>query len=70
MSLQQLAQGYKTPAGFSPGKLTHEQAMDVQRYIMDTALAIIEDKRHDYSGGEDPFRNFRKSALFPEVSTP
>ena len=45
-------------------KVSHKQAMIVQRYIMDRALSIVEAKRHDYSGGEDPFRNFRKSSLF------
>lgn len=64
MSSQQHAQGSSTKAESSHGRLNQQQAMEVQEFIMDMAMSIVEDKRHDYSGGEDPFGNFRKSALF------
>ena len=42
-------------------RLTHEQARLVQEHIINNALSIVEAKRHDYSGPDDPFANFRMS---------
>ena len=63
-SSQQPSSGPPTVPISSEGRLTHEQAMALQHYIMDKALSIVEAKRHDYSGDADPFGNFRKSTLF------
>jgi len=44
--------------------MDNTQAINLQREIMDRALEVVKCKRSDYSHGSDPFRNFRKSALF------
>lgn len=49
--------------------MTHEDARKYQENLMAKALAIVENKRHDYSGGEDPFRNFRTSEAITGVET-
>ena len=41
--------------------MNNEEAVRLQRYIMDHALEIMVAKRHDYSGTEDPFRNLRSA---------
>lgn len=45
-------------------KLTQQEAVLVQLGIMNMALSILLAKRHDYSGHDDPFANFR---VAPEV---
>jgi len=45
-------------------KMTNERALALQSDIIEGALAILMKKRADYSGPDDPFRNFRKSELF------
>jgi len=45
-------------------KLTQEQARLVEKKITDKADNIILAKRHDYSGPDDPYANFRRSTLF------
>jgi len=45
-------------------KYTQEQALALQKQIIDKANSILLAKRHDYSGADDPFGNFRKSNLF------
>ena len=52
------------PQVSSDTRLTQQGAVELQKYIMDKANAIVLAKRHDYSGANDPFGNFRKSALF------
>lgn len=44
-------------------KLTPNQAVAVQKTIIDKAWSILQNKRQDYSGVDDPFRNFRMSEL-------
>lgn len=44
-------------------KLTQEEAIALQKRLMDKALEIVLAKRHDYSGTEDPFRNLRDSVV-------
>ena len=41
--------------------MTNEDAVRLQKYIMDHALKIMVAKRHDYSGTDDPFRNLRSA---------
>ncbi len=41
-----------------------KEALELQKQIMDRALEVVKAKRSDYSHGDDPFRNFRKSRLF------
>jgi len=45
-------------------KMTNKNALALQDAIMKQARAIVLNKRADYSGPSDPFRNFRKSELF------
>jgi hypothetical protein len=45
-------------------KLTQEGALEVHNQMLATASDVLLRKRQDYSGKEDPFRNFRKSAMF------
>lgn len=40
-------------------RLTNEQAYLVQLGLISKALAIMSTKRQDYSGPNDPYRNFR-----------
>jgi hypothetical protein len=49
--------------------MTPEEALQYQKELMDEALTIVERKRHDYSGGEDPFRNFRATTAVAGVET-
>lgn len=42
-------------------KLTPEQAVQIHNAIFQKALDIVGPKRSDYSGGVDPFANFRQS---------
>ena len=45
-------------------RLTQQEAIAMQKFMIDTANSIVLAKRHDYSGANDPFGNFRKSSLF------
>jgi hypothetical protein len=49
---------------YHEGQLTQAQAIGVQNAIIMKAYNIILAKRHDYSGADDPYGNFRKSELF------
>lgn len=44
-----------------PKKMTNDEALELQKAIMDHALSIMVKKRADYSGYDDPFRNLRMS---------
>ena len=50
--------------GSSDEHMTNASAAALQDKIIAQALQIVKKKRIDYSGKADPFRNFRKSALF------
>lgn len=42
-------------------RLTNEQALEEQKALFNTAIELLKKKRADYSGGSDPFKNFRQS---------
>jgi hypothetical protein len=44
-------------------KMTPQEALRLQHFLFERALAIVEAKRHDYSGAIDPFRNLRSSEV-------
>ena len=44
-----------------PRKMTNDEAIALQKQLMEHALGIMKKKRVDYSGHEDPFANLRMS---------
>jgi hypothetical protein len=54
----------RQPGGWppSPRHLSHNDARLLQFGLFSIALRVMESKRYDYSGDEDPYRNFRFSA--------
>jgi hypothetical protein len=54
----------RQPGGWppSPHHMSHDDARLLQFGLFNIALRVMESKRYDYSGDEDPYRNFRFSA--------
>jgi hypothetical protein len=53
----------RQPGGWPPSLhyLSHDDARLLQLGLFSIALRVMEGKRYDYSGDEDPYRNFRFS---------
>jgi hypothetical protein len=54
----------RQPGGWShsPHHMSHDDARLLQLGLFSIALRVMDGKRYDYSGDEDPYRNFRFSA--------
>lgn len=50
-------------------RMTAEEALRYQKELFDDCIEIVQRKRVDYSGGDDPFRNFRSSEVLTGVPT-
>ena len=44
-------------------RMNQDDALALQRHIIEHAMSILHGKRRDYSGTEDPFRNLRSSEV-------